>query len=397
MKYIDLLDYVVVLARHKRFVVRFVSASLVVALILLFLVIPRWYKSTAVVVPPRQKSMLSMMSSLKSSTSSLRALGIGVQNDDIQQYQVILNSRRIKEAVINKFDLMKSYDLETMEKAIKELEDNVSIALGKEDAAVEISVFDTSPQRAADIANYYVVMLNKIYLEISISEATNNRKFLEDRYNKNIEDLKSAEEKYKQFQEKYGVYSVSDQVKSAIEVAAKLQSQIVLKEVELGILDRTTTPENENRKNIKIELDELKRQMKNMKFGAPSKDNSIQIFTPFEKAPEIGMQYLNFYREMEIQGKILEILVPLYEQSKIEEQRNIPTVLSLDVAVPAVKASKPKRMVIILIIFLASIIFAFLIALWKENLIQRRTQLNTKDVEKLNFISREFHWRNIFR
>jgi uncharacterized protein involved in exopolysaccharide biosynthesis len=292
---------------------------------------------------------------------------------------------------------MKSYDLETMEKAIKELEDNVSIALGKEDAAVEISVFDTSPQRAADIANYYVVMLNKIYLEISISEATNNRKFLEDRYNKNIEDLKSAEEKYKQFQEKYGVYSVSDQVKSAIEVAAKLQSQIVLKEVELGILDRTTTPENENRKNIKIELDELKRQMKNMKFGAPSKDNSIQIFTPFEKAPEIGMQYLNFYREMEIQGKILEILVPLYEQSKIEEQRNIPTVLSLDVAVPAVKASKPKRMVIILIIFLASIIFAFLIALWKENLIQRRTQLNTKDVEKLNFISREFHWRNIFR
>jgi len=151
--------------------------------------------------------------------------------------------------------------------------------------------------------------------------------------------LTIAEEKYKQFQEKYGVYSVSDQVKSAIEVAAKLQSQIVLKEVELGILDRTTTPENENRKNIKIELDELKRQMKNMKFGAPSKDNSIQIFTPFEKAPEIGMQYLNFYREMEIQGKILEILVPLYEQSKIEEQRNIPTVLSLDVAVPAVKAS----------------------------------------------------------
>jgi uncharacterized protein involved in exopolysaccharide biosynthesis len=397
MKYIELLDYVVVFARHKRFVVRFVGSSLIVSLILLFLIIPRWYKSTAVVMPPRQKNMLSMMSSLKSPTSSLRALGIGVQNDDIQQYQVILNSRRIKEEVINKFDLMKVYDLETMEKAIKELEDNVSVALGKEDAAVEISVYDTSPQRAADMANYYVEMLNKIYLEISLSEATSNRKFLEDRYNKNIEDLKNAEDKYKQFQEKYGVYSVADQVKSAIEVAAKLQSQIVLKEVELGIIDRTTTPENENRKIIKIELDELKRQMRNMKFGAPAKDSNIQIFAPFEKAPEIGIQYLNFYREMEIQGKILEILVPLYEQAKIEEQRNIPIVLSLDVAVPAVKSSKPKRLVIVLIILLASTILAFLIALWKENLNERRTQLNNKDIEKLNFISREFHWRNIFK
>jgi tyrosine-protein kinase Etk/Wzc len=397
MKYIDLLDYVVVLARHKRFVVRFIGASIVLGAIILFLIVPRWYKSTAVVVPPRQKSMLSMMSSLKSSTSSLRALGIGVQNDDIQQYQVILNSRRIKEEVINKFDLMKVYDLETMEKTIKELEDNVSIALGKEDAAVEINVYDTSPQRAADIANYYVDMLNKIYLEISISEATSNRKFLEDRYNKNIKDLENAENQYKKFQEKYGVYSVTDQVKSAIEVAAKLQSQIVLKEVELGIIDRTTTAENENRKIVKIELEELKRQMKNMKFGPPAKDSGIQIFAPFEKTPEIGMQYLNFYRDMEIQGKILEILVPLYEQAKIEEQRNIPTVLSLDHAVPAIKASKPKRLVILLIITLASIILAFLSAVWKEHLAQRRNQLNSKDIERLKFISQEFHWRNILR
>ena len=397
MKYIDLLDYVVVLAKHKRFVIRFVGISLLVSIICLFLIIPRWYKSTAVVVPPRQKSMLSMMSSLKSPTSSLRALGLGVQNDDIQQYQVILNSRRIKEEVTNKFDLMKVYDLETMEKAIKELEDNVSIALGKEDAAVEISVYDTSPQRAADLANYYVEMLNKIYIEISVAEATSNRKFLEDRYNKNIEDLKITEEKYKQFQEKYGVYSVSDQVKSAIEVAAKLQSQIVLKEVELGIIDRTTTPENENRKNVKIELDELKRQMKNMKFGAPSKDSEIQIFAPFEKTPEIGIQYLNFYRDMDIQGKILELLVPLYEQAKIEEQRNIPTVLILDKAVPALKASKPKRLIIILVVLLVSIIVAFLIALWKENIKQRRSQLDVKDKERISFISHELHWRNILK
>jgi len=50
------------------------------------------------------------------------------------------------------------------------------------------------PQRAADIANYFVEMLNKIYLELSISEAMNNRIFLEDRYNKNLEDLKNAED-----------------------------------------------------------------------------------------------------------------------------------------------------------------------------------------------------------
>jgi len=53
------------------------------------------------------------------------------------------------------------------------------------------------------------------------------------------------------------VYSVSDQVKSAIEVAAKLQSQIAIKEVELGIAERMSTPDNETRKSVQVELEEL--------------------------------------------------------------------------------------------------------------------------------------------
>jgi tyrosine-protein kinase Etk/Wzc len=397
MKYISILDYFVVLAKYKKFIVRFVASCVVLTAILLFVILSRWYKSTAVVIPPKQKSMSSLMTSLSRTTSSLRALGLGAQDDDIAQFRTILASRRVKEDVIKKFDLMKVYDLETMEKTIKELEDNISVELGKEDVSLEINVFDTQPQRAAEIANYFVDRLNTVYLEISVSEAASNRKFLEARYKRNLEDLNSAQERYQKFQEKYSAYSATDQVKAAIEVAAKLQAQIVLKEVELGIIERTSTPENEMRRNVKIELDELQRQMKNMKYGSPSKGRNAQIFAPFEQVPEIGIQYLDRYREMEIQGKIMELLVPIYEQAKIEEQRNTPSVLVLDVAVPAVKSTKPKRVLLLVISFFASILIASLISFGYASFHEKRGQFDESDTDKLNYLLREFHWRNILR
>ncbi len=46
------------------------------------------------------------------------------------------------------------------------------------------------------------------------------------------------------------------------------------------------------------------------------------------------IEYFRIYREVEIQSKIMEVTLPLFEQAKMEEHKSIPTILVIDEAVP---------------------------------------------------------------
>ena len=64
---------------------------------------------------------------------------------------------------------------------------------------------------------------------------------------------------------------------------------------------------------------------------------------------------------MEIQYKILEFVQPLYEQAKVEEVRNSPSVLVLDKATPPELKAKPKGSIYALVALVASLIVGYFI------------------------------------
>ncbi|OGV91333.1 MAG: hypothetical protein A3J88_01095 [Melioribacter sp. RIFOXYB12_FULL_38_5] len=87
----------------------------------------------------------------------------------------------------------------------------------------------------------------------------------------------------------------------------------------------------------------------------------VKLLIPFKEAPALGNEYLKIYRNLEIQYKILEFIQPLYEQAKVEEARNTPSVLVLDYAGPAERKSKPKYSLYLLLGFVVSMLFSLLI------------------------------------
>jgi len=121
------------------------------------------------------------------------------------------------------------------------------------------------------------------------------------------------------------------------------------------------------------------------------------VFTPFEKTPEIGMEYLRRFRNVEIQGRLLELLMPLYEQAKIEEQRNTPSLVVLDVAVPAEKASKPKRFILLVLATLGAFLVASLAAFFLDYLHHARRHRDQGEDEKIALIRRELSPKQILR
>jgi uncharacterized protein involved in exopolysaccharide biosynthesis len=248
------------------------------------------------------------------------------------------------EKVVRKFDLITVYDTpdSSMEKAIKELSNNIRFEDGENDEII-IEVFDKNPQRAASMANYFVEVLNEINTRIGTLEARNNREFMERRLEEANQMLFKSEEVLKKYQEKSGLIITPEQT-SGIDAIASLYAMKVKKEVEVAILEKGVTADNNALQQMRLELNELEKKVSTI--------------------PETGIASIRLYRDVAIQQKIVEFLVPLYEQARIEEQKDVPVLLVLDTAIPPEKKSKPQRSLIVLlstfVMFTFSVALAFM-------------------------------------
>ncbi|MFN0158926.1 MAG: GumC family protein [Bacteroidota bacterium] len=365
------LEFLSVVSKHRKFISRFVLLTTVVTTVVMLLM-PKWYKSTASVFPAEKADLfgaLDGVSSLVKSFSPSRALSSLTGSSETDKYLAILKSATVLNAVIQKFDLVKVYDITSYpaEKTTKELLSNVDFNVESE-GNLTISVYDKDPRRAADMANFFVEMLNKTNTELQVQNARGNRTFIEERYNKNLTDLAAAEDSLKAFQQRYGIIAMPEQTEASIKAGAEIAAQLALKEVELGVLRRTQSPDHPLAIGAEIEIDELNRKIKQMNSGTQGAESDMKILVPFYRVPQLGQTYIRRFRDVEIQYKILQFLTPMYEQAKVEERRQTPSVIVLDRAGPAERKSKPKISLYALIAFTASSLIACLVVFTREGL-----------------------------
>jgi tyrosine-protein kinase Etk/Wzc len=371
-----LLDVLQIVTRYRKFISRFVVlATVVVACGALLL--PKWYKSTASVFPAEKADLFGGLDGIASFAKALspsKALSALGGSTELDRYLAILKSGKVLHAVISKFDLIRVYDISSypMEKTTKELLSNVDFTVEPE-GNLTISVYDKDPQRAADIANYFVEMLNQTNSELAVQNARGNRVFIEARYQKNLVDLKTAEDSLKAFQKRYGVIALPEQTQASIKGAAEIMAQLALKEVQVGVLRRNLSADNPSVEGAQIEVDELRKKLEEMNTGSGSSANDPRVFVPFKQIPDLAADYIRRLRDVEIQYKILQFITPLFEQAKVEEQRQTPSVLVLDKAGPAERKAKPKVTLYALIAFVISSILSVLVVMTVELVSRLRT------------------------
>jgi uncharacterized protein involved in exopolysaccharide biosynthesis len=352
-----LMDFLSVVTKHRKFVSRFILICTVCTTIIALLS-PKWYKSTASVFPAERADLLGGLegiSSIAKSFSSAKSLASFGSNPEIDRYLAILKSSTVLNAVIQKFDLIHVYDITSYpgENTTKELLSNVEFK-AEDEGNLTITVYDKDPQRAADMANYFVEMLNKTNTEMQVQNARGNRQFIEERYEKNLSDLAAAEDSLKAFQKKFGVIALPEQIEASIKAVAEITGQLAMKEVQANVLRRTQSADNPSVIATQIEIDEFRNKLSQMNTGAHISKNEMNVFVPFGRMPDLGGEYVRRFRNVEIQYKILQFITPLYEQAKVEEKRQTPSVLILDKAGPAERKAKPKVSLYTLLSFVIS-------------------------------------------
>jgi uncharacterized protein involved in exopolysaccharide biosynthesis len=389
-----LFEFITVTVKYRWFLFWFVFIVTVSASMYAVLS-PKWYQSTASVLPAEKNDLLSSLSGLSnlakgfSSGRGLAALAGGSSETD--KYVAILKSATITDDVIKKFDLRKEYDREDdyYDKVVKDWQSNCEFEIQDEGNLI-ISVYDKNPQKAADIANYLVKRLNDISTELGVTNAKANREFVEKRYFQSVNDINNLETSMKMFQEKYGVIAVPEQLEATVKSMSNIYAELYKKEVEFNVLKQTYGADHPVTANAKIEMDELQKKISLLNSGKDNSQKDIKLLIPFKQAPELGNQYLKIYRNLEIQYKILEFIQPLYEQAKIEEVRNTPSVLILDKAGPAERKAKPKILLYLSLSLVISISIGLLIVLLLESM-HRFRNIDSKRFDQLvNMVKSDF-------
>jgi tyrosine-protein kinase Etk/Wzc len=380
-------DYIYVLFKWKKFLIINSIIIIIIATTLSFL-IPKTYKATSVVMLPPENSMniggiAGLISGKSSPITSLSSKLLG-GGSSLDIFLGILNSRTELTDAINRFNLIQYYHIadSNMDKAIKAFRGDVNFDQN-EYSMIEISVINKDPKMSAEIANYLVSTLDSINIKLNSQAAKNNAAFIGKRYKKNINDLKTAEDAFYIFQKKYGVLAVPEQLEATFKTSAELEAKLVQLQLQTQIVKEKYGDKSPIYLTSKEQENFIQSKINNM---SNSQGDISNFIIPYKLAPKLVLEYYRDYREIEIQSKIMAVLLPMYEQAKVEENKSVPTIMVLDKAIPPELKYAPKKSIIIILVLLIFLFFAIPFVFMAERVNKLTEFKNPIEEKEKNFI-----------
>ena len=188
---INLLDLLIVLAKHKAMILKVTLGAALLA-VGVALLMPNVYTGTARILPPQQaQSSASALLGQLGGLAGLAGGAMGIKNPaDI--YLAILKSRTLMEKIANRFGLQQLYEAKTLTDTLKTLESNSTFTAGKNEV-ITVEVSDHDPKRAADMANAFVEELAKMMQNFALTDASQKRIFFEQQMKQAKDKLTDAE------------------------------------------------------------------------------------------------------------------------------------------------------------------------------------------------------------
>ncbi|HEY2956117.1 MAG TPA: Wzz/FepE/Etk N-terminal domain-containing protein [Candidatus Eisenbacteria bacterium] len=290
--------------------------------------LPRWYRATAVILPPEQTDLFSNVSMAQRALSKFPAFGVlpdFFTPADI--FKAILESRTTQEEVIRTLDLQRVYRQKSAEKTIRELKNHYKVTL-RNNGTIRIDAEDRDPRRAAAMANTFLVALDRYNIENRNTQARRTRLFLERRVGETDSLLRDSEVRLKEYQEAHHAVAATSVGSADVSASANVMARKLVLEVRLGLLRSYLLENNEQVIQARNELDQLNQRIASL--------------------PALQTDLQRLVRNNKVQEQLYLLLTAELEQARIRETMDTPTVQILDPARPPERHSRPRRILLAL-------------------------------------------------
>ena len=303
------------------------------------LLLPRRYTAAVVILPPQQSSagtaaMLAQLGNL----GALSALGGGLSIKNPNDLQVsLLRSATVEDAMAARFQLMSLYRRRYLSTTRKEWERRTAIDNGLKDGLIRLSVTDSDPHRAAELASGWVEEYRRMTASLAITEAAQRRLFFERERNAAGTELTLAEDNLKQTEQRTGVIEIDGQARAMIAGAAVLRAQVDAKQIEIRAMREFAAGQNPDLERAEQELSGMEAQLSTMNAAADRNQGDLSM--PRGKITQDGLDYTRALREMKYREAVYELLTREYEVARVDEARQGSLVQIVD---PALVPDRPN-------------------------------------------------------
>jgi len=345
---LNLLDLLIVLAKH-RWLILCITAACIVAAIALAFILPNRFTAETVVLPPAQgtSSGLAMLGQMAGADSlaSLASSGLGGKSIG-EMYMALLQSRTVEDAMVNRFKLIDRYHAKNATDARKALTGHTALSLNAKDGLITLRMTDKDPRQAAAFANGYVEELHNLTANLAITEAARRRAFFQQQMLEANQNLATAEDAMKKTEQTTGVFQIDSQTSALVQSAAALRAQIAAKEVQLQSMRTYATDNNPDILGVRQQLSALQGQLAQL-TGSGKDSSANDLLLPKGKIPEAGLEYIRRLRDVKYYETISALLARQFELAKVDEAREGNSVQVVDAAVPPEHRSFPKPLLMI--------------------------------------------------
>jgi uncharacterized protein involved in exopolysaccharide biosynthesis len=333
------LDFLIVLAKHKKIVLGLPAVAAVIAAIV-SLMLPNIYTATTKILPPQQSqsNAVAFLGQLGVLGGGLTQSALGLKNPS-DVFVAMLKSRTLADTLIERFELVKSYDKSTVTDTRRELARMTRVVAGR-DGVVTVEVDDRDPKRSAAIANAYIEELEKLTLSVAVTEASQRRLFFEKQLKQTRDQLAAAEISLRQAIDSKGLAGIDVQSRAILEPSAQLRAQIALREVQLGAIRIFATDQHPDIERFRHEIASMKRELAKLEGG----DGELKL----PATNSAGLENLRRFRDMKFLERLTELLTQQFEAAKIDEAKSATLVQVLDRAVEPEQKSRPARTLMVL-------------------------------------------------
>jgi uncharacterized protein involved in exopolysaccharide biosynthesis len=316
--------------------------------------LPRTYLSRTLFVPPQQQGSAAAALAQLGPLSGLLGSAGGLKTP-ADQYVSLLSSASVADKLIEEFDLMKVYEVEFRDQARDRLSDNTRISLGRKDGLIAIEVEDRSPQRAAQIANRYVDELRRLTARLALTEAQQRRALFEGELKATRDRLTRAQIALQETG--FSQSAIRTDARAAAEGYARLRAETTSAEVRVQALRRTLADSAPEVQQALAVLGALRAQLARVEGTAD-----------FSGAPD----YVTKFREYKYQETLFELLARQFEAARLDEAREGTLIQVVDVAQPAERKHRPRRLLLGVVTWLAASLSVASFLVVRNALSQRR-------------------------
>lgn len=312
--------------KWRRTLILVCLVTAVLSLVVSFLITPK-FKSTAIIYAPRTNSVAKILLNEENYNERLDMKAYA-EEEGTEQMMEILNSRQIKDILIQKYDLYSHYEIDGKDahrqtKMYKYLKNNIDIKRTQY-GAISVTVTDKDPQLAANMANEIIAQLDTVKNKIEHERTLAAYKLLQ----KQVEYVDAEMDR------------INDSLKIMMEEGVfefESQSERVMQQYAIALAQG-------NMAGAKRLEDELK------------------------KLSTYGARYVTLYEEQSYFREYQSLCRSKMMSAIADLDTEVPVKFVLENAIPADKKAYPKKSLIVIFSTLGSFILSVFVLLTIEKI-----------------------------